>query len=119
MPRKNVLVVDDDPGVIRIMTQMLAGRYEVRTALDGRSALLLACARRPDLVLLDVQFPGENGLSILRELRRFDPDLRVVMLTGDEDPETFSRAINEGARAYVTKPFSLDSVQSVVEYAMG
>lgn len=117
MERKNVLVVDDDPGVLEVVRGLLEDRYEVRTAQDGRTALLLACARRPDLVLLDVHFPVGDGLETLGELTRFDPDLQVVMLTGDDGIETAWRALMGGARAYVTKPFEnvqlLDAVSRI------
>ncbi|MBI3566187.1 MAG: response regulator [Elusimicrobia bacterium] len=115
---KNVLVVDDDPGVLRVVARLLAGRFEVRTAEDADTALRMALAKRPDLVLMDVHFRGTDGMTALRELTRFDPDLRVVMLSGDHSPETVDQAMRCGAVAYVTKPVAADEVRDMVDHAI-
>lgn len=116
--RKNILAIDDDSAVLGVVARLLRDRYEVRTAEDGRAALDLVALLRPDLVLLDVRFPGMDGLSILRELRRFDPDLKVLMLTGDMDIDTVRRAFAGGALGYLTKPFSPDEVDAMVDGAL-
>lgn len=115
---KSILVVDDDPGVLKVVRRALEGRYEVRTAEDGSTAVRLFCARRPDLVLLDVRFPDGDGLRILRELKTLDPNLSVVMLTGDSHLETVAHAFDDGATAYLTKPFALEDVENLVDYAL-
>lgn len=117
-PRKDVLVVDDDPGILRAVVRLLGPRFTVRTAGDPYTALRLAGARRPDLVLLDVHLAVGSGLEALRELTRFDPDLRVVMLSGDADPDTVDRAMRAGAVAYVTKPLMPDEVADMVDHAI-
>lgn len=116
--RKDVLVVDDDPAVLRVVARILGCRFAVRTAGDPETALRLASARRPDLVLLDLHFATGNGFEALRELTRFDPDLRVVVLSGDADPDAVDRALREGAVAYMTKPVMPDEVRDMVDHAI-
>lgn len=116
--RKSVLVVDDDPGILQVVARLLEGRFEVRTAADTDTALRMTLAQRPDLVLMDVHFPGTDGLTAVRELTRFDPELRVVMLSGDQSPETVDHAMRNGAVAYVTKPITADEVRDMVDHAI-
>ncbi|MDI3402242.1 response regulator transcription factor [Streptomyces cavernicola] len=104
--RPLVLVVDDDPTVAEVVAGYLdrAG-YAVDRAADGPTALTLAAARRPDLVVLDLMLPGMDGLEACRRLRAHGP-VPVVMLTarGDEDDRILGLEV--GADDYVTKPFS-------------
>ncbi len=115
---KNVLVVDDDRAVLSVVSRMLTGRYAVRVAEDGTAALDLVALLRPDLILLDVDMPGMDGIAVLNELRTFDPNLRVVMLTGDVNPETFALALANGAAAYLTKPFTMADIDFAVGRAL-
>ncbi|MFE9286059.1 MULTISPECIES: response regulator transcription factor [Streptomyces] len=101
-----VLVVDDDPTVAEVVAGYLerAG-HVVDRAGDGPTALELAGAHRPDLVVLDLMLPGMDGLEVCRRLRGAGP-VPVVMLTarGDEDDRILGLEV--GADDYVTKPFS-------------
>src|SRR3989442_9797163 len=79
----SVLVVDDEPTIGEVVSRYLrrAG-YETRVARDGREALELAAAKRPDLILLDVMMPGADGLEVMRRLRARQGDrVAVIMLT--------------------------------------
>ncbi len=116
--RKNILVVDDDVSILDLMARLLRDRYDVRTAADGCAAVHLAREIRPDLVILDYRFPGVDGLTILRELRDFDPGVRVMMLTGDMDMEVVRRAFLGGALGYLTKPLSPDDIREMVDGAL-
>lgn len=115
---KSVLIVDDDPAILKVLSRALGDRYEVRTAENGRAALLLASARRPDLVLLDIAMPGTCGFDVLRQLKALSPDLGVVMVTGDDRLEMIAHAFDRGATAYLTKPFRLAEVWGLVEQAL-
>ncbi|MFC5906561.1 response regulator transcription factor [Streptacidiphilus monticola] len=104
-----ILVVDDDPTVAEVVTGYLErSGYEVQRAGDGRAALHLFAARRPDLVVLDLMLPGVDGLEVCRRLRATEAgrDLPVVMLTAKGDEEDRILGLEVGADDYVTKPFS-------------
>ena len=101
------LVVDDDPTVGDVVGAYLerAG-FDVRRAADGPSALALAEAQAPDVVVLDLMLPGLDGLEVCRRLRRDHPRVPVVMLTALGEEEDRILGLEVGADDYVTKPFS-------------
>jgi DNA-binding response OmpR family regulator len=101
-----VLVVDDDPTVSDVVRLYLerAG-YDVDKAADGPTALALAAARPPDLVVLDLMLPGMSGLEVCRRLRGTS-DVPIVMLTALGEESDRVVGFETGADDYVTKPFS-------------
>ncbi len=113
MPRK-ILVVDDDGDVRQALTGALAPLAEVRGASGGREGLRLLEAEKPSLMLLDVGMPEMNGIELLAAARAFDPNLVVVMLTGESDLAVAKKTLEMGARTYVTKPFDMDVVYGEV-----
>jgi CheY-like chemotaxis protein len=118
-----VLVVEDDPGMGRLIgTTLGSSQVEVAYAADGEQALEWAHAAPPDLVVLDINLPGMDGIEVCRQLKA-DPATRaipVVMVTAREDDEARERALAAGAAAYLLKPFSprvlLDLVYSLISH---
>ncbi len=105
MPR--VLVVDDDPTVAEVVLGYLRrDGFEAAHAADGLSALTIAAAAPPDLVVLDLMLPGIDGLEVCRRLRADRPDLPIVMLTARGEEEDRIAGLEVGADDYVVKPFS-------------
>lgn len=104
MPRK-VLLVDDDADVRAAICATLADCFELIEAAEGAEAVALIAAERPALVLLDLAMPGMDGLAVLRAVKDLDPSLPILMLTGQRDLDRAREALDEGARAYITKPF--------------
>ncbi len=105
MPR--VLVVDDDPTVAEVVLGYLRrDGFEAAHATDGLSALAIAAAAPPDIVVLDLMLPGIDGLEVCRRLRAVRPDLPVVMLTARGEEEDRIAGLEVGADDYVVKPFS-------------
>ena len=103
---RRVLVVDDDPTVAEVLTRYLVrAGYEVETAADGATALRLALARLPDLVVLDLMLPGIDGLEVCRRLRAVAP-VPVVMLTALGEETDRIAGLELGADDYLSKPFS-------------
>jgi DNA-binding response OmpR family regulator len=100
-----ILVVDDDPDMLEVLRWALSPIGGVLEAADGRTALRLLKSERPRLILLDVAMPGMDGIEVLKRVRAFDPKVIVVMLTGLCDIEVAKEALDNGARAYITKPF--------------
>jgi len=106
VPSARVLVVDDEKALADVVSRYLhRGGYDVTQAHDGQSALQLARALQPDVVVLDLNLPGRDGLDVCRELREFS-DCYVVMLTARVEEVDTLRGLSVGADDYVTKPFS-------------
>ena len=104
-PHANLLIVDDDASVCAMLTEYLGGHgYAVRCAGDGPAMRAELERELPDLVLLDLRLPGEDGLSLARFLReRYD--LGIVMVTGSADLVDRVVGLEVGADDYVAKPF--------------
>jgi len=101
-----VLVVDDDEAVRTLLTRYLDMEgFEVDQAVGGAAALLAIAARRPDLILLDLVLPAEDGLDILHALRR-ESDVPVILLTSRGTEADRILGLKLGADDYVVKPFS-------------
>ncbi|MFI5345639.1 MAG: response regulator [Elusimicrobiota bacterium] len=118
MARK-ILVVDDDADLRRILRGLLAPFGTVLEAANGLDALGLLRAEAPALMLLDVSMPVMDGLAVLTDALAIDPKLPVVMLTGDMDMHIAKRALEAGARSYITKPFEPSSLCAEVRRLTG
>jgi two-component system alkaline phosphatase synthesis response regulator PhoP len=101
-----ILVVDDEPKIVKLARDYLekAG-YRVLDARDGTTALAAARHERPDLVVLDLNLPGTDGLDVCRALRR-ESDVPIIMLTARVDEADRLIGLELGADDYITKPFS-------------
>ena len=117
-----VLTVEDDAAIRQLIVSVLeTDGHELFEAVDGLGALSVAQNCRPDVVLLDIGLPGQDGFAVLDELKA-DGDLReipVLMVTAWADPELVGRAIDRGAAGYIRKPFDIDDLRSQVGQALG
>jgi DNA-binding response OmpR family regulator len=106
---RKVLIVDDAADTVDLLTYVLKDQgYDVCAAHNGRQALEVASAQRPDVILLDVMMPEMNGIEACRRLKA-DPELRmipVLMVTAKELDEDIVAGLDAGAEDYVTKPFN-------------
>lgn len=106
-----VLVVDDEPDLLEVLSGALSGEgWQVRTAADGASAVETARAFRPHAVVLDWMLPDMDGLSVLRGLRGDLDNVCVLFLTARDSVQDRVAGITAGGDDYVTKPFSLEEV---------
>ena len=117
-----VLVVDDKEMMRDSVSSTLArAGFAVRTASDGKSALREIAARRPDAVVTDLSMPGMTGVDLLGEIRGFDDDLPVILMTAYGAVDTAVEAIKRGAFDYLTKPFEGDelviSIKRAIQHA--
>jgi DNA-binding NarL/FixJ family response regulator len=105
-PPVRVLIVDDFPvvqeGIAGVLREAEAIEI-VGIASDGAEALTMAPEARPDVVLLDLNMPGEAGLTVLARMREAVPDARILVMTASEKPEDLSAALAAGAAGYLTK----------------
>ncbi len=103
---KTILVVDDEPKITRLARDYLeSAGFAVLTAGEGKAALAVARAEKPDLVILDLGLPGMDGLDVCRALRR-DSNVPIIMLTARGEESDKLVGLELGADDYVTKPFS-------------
>ncbi len=106
MTNAKILVVDDEPGILKLVTSYLEKEgYQVYTATDGPSGLQAARAYKPDLIVLDIMLPGMDGIEVLTHLRR-ESNVYVIMLTARTEETDKIVGLSVGADDYVTKPFS-------------
>jgi two-component system copper resistance phosphate regulon response regulator CusR len=106
-----ILVTEDEPRILSFLTRGLeAEGFTVDSAGDGTEALRQAERAHYDLVVLDLLLPSVNGLTVLAELRRAQPELPVVILSARADLATKLRGFALGANDYVSKPFSFDEL---------
>jgi DNA-binding NtrC family response regulator len=118
MPNK-ILIVDDEPFNLDLLEQELADRgYSVERAGDGAEALGKFESFQPDLILLDFQMPGMNGIDVLKEIRKRGNETPVVMITAYGTIERAVEAMKEGAYDFVPKPFEPDHLILVVHKAL-
>jgi DNA-binding response OmpR family regulator len=107
-----VLVVDDDAVVRAALRRFLSDQgYQTADASSGEEALSLLKRARPHLVLLDVDMPEMSGVETLRRIRETDPAVGVMMVTGDDQPETMALCRELGAYDYLVKPFDLQYLE--------
>ena len=112
-----ILVVDDDPAIRQLLTDVLEMEgYEVTLAVDGIAAVRAVKGASPDFVVLDVMMPGMDGFEVLSTIRAQDGEpVPVLMLTAAAEPDADSRAWANGVDFYLAKPFSPDAILDLID----
>jgi len=109
------LVVDDEPALRQVLVKSLGGAgYLVDGVAEGQAAVEYVASEQPDLVILDLMLPGEDGFRVLERLRDWS-DVLVLILTASPEPDNVVRGLQGGADDYLTKPFSMDELLARVE----
>lgn len=131
MSAKKILVVDDSRVVVKTLEMKLAAAgFSVTTALDGSEALAAVRRDRPDLIVLDINFPPDigfdggvawNGFLLMQWLGRMEEarDIPIVMITGQNPEKYRDQAIKLGARAFFSKPVDNDNLIAAIRDALG
>lgn len=115
-----ILLVDDDPGLLRLISLRLeSSGYRVDTADSGEAALGRVAARTPDAVVTDLRMEGMDGMALFRQLRERDPTLPVVILTAHGTIPDAVAATREGAFGFLTKPFDSAELLATIAEATG
>ena len=119
--RRRILLVDDEESIRRLLSRMLETAYDVEAAPDGEAALRLL--REPgaqyDLLISDLNMPGMDGLTLIREVRRVDATLPTIVITGYSSESSAIDALNLGVAGYLTKPFGTTQVLAAAAKALG
>jgi DNA-binding response OmpR family regulator len=113
---ERILVIEDDPSILRGLQLNLGMEgYTVRSAMDGETGLQLARTEKPDLLLVDIMLPRMDGLSVVREVRRDDPDLPVLILSAKGQESDKVAGLQLGADDYLVKPFGLKELLARID----
>jgi sigma-B regulation protein RsbU (phosphoserine phosphatase) len=106
-PRPRILAVDDDPGILRAVSRVFSGHYQVTCAPGPAAALECAGSLRPDVAIIDIRMPEMNGIELMKRLHAATPELDVILMTGNaqESDANLVQAIDAGAFYFVQKPF--------------
>ncbi len=113
-----VLVVDDEPDMVRACRKILERKYTVFTASDGPEALELLHREPLDVALVDLHLPSTDGLEIMREALRLHPEMAVLIITAYSTIDTAVRAVRDGAYDLIPKPFSMEQLEVAVERSL-
>lgn len=121
MPKPKILVVDDDPDLVRAMRLRLrANNYEVATATDGYSAIASAQKERPSLIILDLGLPVGDGFVVLDRLQNSDAlsGIPVIVLSARDPQTNEERALKAGAAAFFQKPADNDELMNFIRVSL-
>ena len=122
MPRPRILVVDDDPDLLRALRLRLrANNYEVTTASDGYAAIAAAQKERPSLIILDLGLPVGDGFVVLDRLQNSDAlaGIPVIVLSARDPQNNEEKALKAGAAAFFQKPADNDELLNVIRVSLG
>jgi two-component system response regulator MprA len=110
MMKERILIIEDDEAIVKVLRRGLAYEgYQVESALDGESGLILARDTGPDLVVLDLMLPGMDGMEVCRRIRT-GGSLPILMLTARETVQDRVEGLDSGADDYMVKPFELNEL---------
>jgi two-component system chemotaxis response regulator CheY len=123
-PKKHtVLIVDDDPMIRQVLRLILreSGYQVVDEAADGAEGLTAFRRYKPEVVCLDINMPGSDGLAILQQIKSEHPNTIVIMVTGEASATAVRESIAKGAAGYIVKPFNaakvIDSLANTIKAA--
>lgn len=116
--RPRVLIVDDELGVRESLRAILSKDCDVLTASSGDEALGLIEKSAIDLVTLDLRMPGLGGITVLERLKKIDPEIEALIITGYGSLDTAVQGLRHNAFDYISKPFDCDQVRGVVQAAL-
>jgi DNA-binding response OmpR family regulator len=112
----SILVIDDEPGICTLLKEILVRQgYQVYEARDGTTGLEQFYRMQPDLVLLDVNMPGRDGIAVLKEIRRQNTVAGVLMVSAFKQTQLIATALDNGADGYLQKPFRLTDLLKEVQ----
>ncbi len=115
MNQYRILIVDDDQEFLTLIERGLSfSGYDITSAKSGAEAVELTKRILPHVVLLDMMMPEMDGIETLRQIRQFDRDVKVVIISGMHDVQAARDAISLGAVDYITKPFELHDLDSYI-----
>src|SRR5215813_9195341 len=116
--RASLLIVDDERGPAESLRMVFKADYEVFTAPSGSEALQIVHQSAIDVVTLDLRMPGMPGVEVMEHIKRFDPDIEVIVVTGYASLDSAIRGLRHRVFDYVTKPFDVPHICELVHRAV-
>ena len=113
----SILIVDDEVGPRESLRMILKSMYEVHTAENGQEAINFISQKKVDLVTLDLRMPGLSGIEVLQEIKKLQPDIEVIIVTGYGTLTNAQEAIRYGAADFISKPFNVADIIAIVSKA--
>lgn len=119
--RKHIIVVDDDPRMLKLIKEHLHEDYDVATAINGKLALKFLEKKRTDLIFLDYEMPDMNGAQVLEKIRENQElaDIPVVFLTGISEREKITKVLSMKPQGYVLKPIDREKLFATIKSVLG
>ncbi len=115
---ETILIVDDDPAVLRSLSILLSERYSVVSCANGRKALDIFKPGSVTMVISDVRMPGMSGLDLIGRIHEISPDTPVILMTAFNEVDTVVRAVKQQAFDFILKPFKVDDLFDAVSRAI-
>lgn len=115
----SILIVDDEFGVRESLRMILESHYDIYTASNGEEALNIIKEKKIYLVTLDLNMPKQSGIETLREIRKIDGEIPVIIITGYGTQKDEKEALLFGVRDFISKPFSTSTIISVIDGILG
>ena len=113
--QKTVLIIDDEPVICEMLSRYIGSLGYITHSANNCSELLLFLDKEiPDIIFLDIILPEIDGIKILKLLRRVDPDIQIVMISGISSDEIAISALKLGAFDYISKPLDLNRISDVL-----
>ncbi|HXV65782.1 MAG TPA: response regulator [Nitrosopumilaceae archaeon] len=111
-----VMVADDSDAIRQVLQDILTiGKHELAgEAIDGNEAVEKFNQLQPDLLLLDLAMPKKDGLTVVKEIKEFYPEAKIILITASDNQEIIKQCLEAGAVASISKPFNFDKVLKVI-----
>ena len=116
--RASLLIVDDERGPTESLRMVFKSHYDVFTAPSGNEALEIVHAQPIDVVTLDLRMPGMPGVEVMEHIKRYDPDIEIIVVTGYASLDSAVRGLRNRVFDYVTKPFDVPQISDLVQRAV-
>lgn len=113
-----ILVIDDDKNIVESFKRLFSDKHKVINAYNGEEAIKHIKENAVDLIFLDYRIPGENGLEVLKQIKKIDPDIFVIIITAFGTFETIIKSISLGAYDYIEKPLDIDKINILTRRAL-
>ena len=110
-----ILVIDDDKAIIESFHELFKNQYQLKEAYNYEEASKILDKEKIDLIFLDYRIPGDDGLTILKKIKKLNKDIKVIFITGFGDEETIINSISLGAYDYIEKPLDVDKITSITD----
>jgi two-component system, response regulator, stage 0 sporulation protein F len=117
--KPTILVIDDELNILEFFERILGyEEYTVITACNGPKGIEKNEEYDPDLIILDLKMPGMQGMEVLKNIRKVDKDVIVIILTGYGDAESIREAADLNVYEYISKPTTLETIKGVIKEAI-